>query len=262
MASRPRRDRQGVRRRTSLAALLSLVFHAIAVPIMAWLLFARILIIPPTQQSETVTISSATRLEKTTRPLPRNITKVVVPAPARPEPRPTARARPPRPELAKQAPEASPQPSAAPERPESFARQLARQQAQFAKTAQRLHAQNDPLSVATPNGPPATIHRQFINEMGQNHQTTYFAFLTPNKHWFDGAWSCYYVDYAMSTNTGGTEDGSIPWPVCYPRNHDAMLPLDRPHNLPVPLPPRGYAAPAGFYMAPFLKSIYEGSPHG
>lgn len=247
------------KRRLSLAALLSLVFHAIAVPLLVWLLFARTLVIPPPRESERITVSSAIHLEKRNRPLPRNIHTVAIPAPA--QPRTTrAHAAPPKPELARQSPTAEPQPTLAPRRPATLAQQLARQEAQFAQTAERLHRENNPLSVATPKGPPASTRRQFINEMGQSRRTTYYAVLTPNKHWFDGGLSCYYVDYDMQTDTGGEENGSIPWPLCYPRNHDAMLPLNRPHSLPVPLPPAGYTAPPGTYMAPFLKSIYEGKP--
>ncbi len=253
----PRRREPESRRRLSLAALLSLVFHAIAFPLLVWLLFSHVPIIPPAQKPERVSLSTVARIERTNRPLPPNIQKPVVQQITQPKPEPSS--RPPSRELAKQSPNAQSQPPKAAKHP-STGSSLAEQEALFAKVAQRLHAENNPLSVATPNGPPAATQKQFINEMGQTHQTTYFAILTPEKTWNDGDKHCYYVSYAMQTNTGGEEDGDIPWPLCYPKNHDPMLPRDRQHYLPVPFPQDGYKAPPGTYMARFLKSIYDGHP--
>lgn len=70
--------------------------------------------------------------------------------------------------------------------------------------------------------------------------------------------SCYYVHYYAQYSGGGSEEGNIPWPLCYPVDHDAMLPLDRSHRLPIPSPPVGYVLPAGTTLAPLLHAIYTG----
>ena len=87
------------------------------------------------------------------------------------------------------------------------------------------------------------------------------AILTPLKHWFDGDASCYYVRYYAQFTAGGTEQGNIPWPVCYPRTADRMLPLDRPHALPIPYPPPGFALKPGAYLTPLLRGIYGKHPN-
>ncbi len=253
----PRSGVQDRRRRLTLAALLSLVVHIIALPLLVWLLFARVFLIPPNQKPETVSVSTAARLEKTNRPLPKNITKPVVSQVTQPKPVPSS--APPRHELAKEVPSAPAQPPK-PVRQPSLGQTLAQQEAQFARTAAKLHAENDPLSVATPNGTPASTQKQIINEMGKDHQETVYAILTPTKHWIDGGLSCYYTSYDMRTSAGGEDDGDIPWPVCYPKNHDRMLPLNYPHALPVPFPPPGYVLPPGTYLTVFMRSIYEGHP--
>jgi len=253
----PRSGAQDRRRRLTLAALLSLVVHIVALPLLVWLLFARVFLIPPNQKPETVSVSTAARLEKTDRPLPKNITKPVVSQAAQPKPVPSS--APPRHELAKAVPRAPAQPPKPALHP-SLGQTLAQQEAQFARTAAKLRAENDPLSVATPNGTPASTQKQIVNEMGKDHQETFYAILTPTKHWIDGDLSCYYTSYDMRTSAGGEDDGDIPWPVCYPKNHDRMLPLSRPHELPVPFPPPGYVLPAGTYLTAFIRSIYEGHP--
>lgn len=253
----PRRREPDGRRRLSLAALLSLAFHVAALPLLVWLLFARVFLIPPNQKPENVTVSTAAKIEKTNRPLPRNIQRPVLEQVAQPKPVPSS--APPRHELAKSVPRAPAQPPR-PAKHASVGLTLAEQEVQFAKTAAKLRAENNPLSVATPNGPPATTKKQFINEMGKDHPETFYAILVPTKHWIDGNLSCYYTTYNMRTSAGGEDDGDIPWPVCYPKNHDRMLPLDRPHALPVPIPPTGYVLPADAYLTPFLRSIYEGHP--
>jgi hypothetical protein len=252
----PRTRKPDGRRRLSLAALLALVLHAIFLPLLVWLLFAP-LVIPRNQPPERVSVSTAARMEKTNRPEPPNIQKPVVQQVAQPKPVPSS--APPKRELAKQAPNAPSQPPKTSAHP-SFGQQLAQQEAQFAKTAQRLHAENNPLSVATPYRDPSLTQRSYVNAMGQNHQETFYAILTPIKHWIDGNMSCYYTTYDMRTSEGGEDDGNIPWPICYPKNHDAMLPLNRPHDLPVPYPPPGFTVAAGTYLTPFIRSIYEGHP--
>ncbi len=250
----PSPSRKDGRRRLSLAALLSLAFHLTAMLVLGWLIVSHVLTIPKMQPPERVTLSSTTRIEPQTHPAPPNVHPPTVTS-EKVAPVPTHAAAP-RHELARDQPKASPQPPQPPHKP-SVADELAAQEARFAQTAQRLHAENNPLSVATPNGTPGGPRKQYVNEMGQERQTSYYAMLTPTQHWFDGDRSCYYASYHMQTDTGGSEDGSIPWPICYPRDHDAMLPLNRFHYLPVPVPPSGFALKAGDYLTPFLKIIYD-----
>ncbi len=81
--------------------------------------------------------------------------------------------------------------------------------------------------------------------------------LTPLKHWLAGDLSCYYAQYDAQFSGGGSEQGVIPWPVCYPRNADAMIHPAYPHDLPVPFPPPGYVLPAGKYLTPLLEGLYD-----
>lgn len=139
-----------------------------------------------------------------------------------------------------------------------LAEQIAQQEQAYTREAQRLHAQNNPLSVATlsPEQTSST-HKSTFNISGKLQRDGVEAILMPYKHWFDGGASCYYVRYDAEFTAGGSEQGLIPWPICYPRVADRMLPLDRPHPLPIPYPPEGFALKGNTYLTPLLRSVYE-----
>jgi hypothetical protein len=77
------------------------------------------------------------------------------------------------------------------------------------------------------------------------------------RHWRANDMSCYYVRYIAQFTSGGSEDGVIPWPVCYPLNDDVMINPPYPHDLPIPVPQRDYVLPPGTYLTPLLRSIYD-----
>lgn len=252
------------------AILASLFIHTIFVIVFGWLswLFATHLVarLPREFQGK----STAITIERRNRPrIPIHEPKRVArQTPARPtqarkrvatQPKPQHQA-PPRRELTRNVATAPYQPPRSVAHP-SFSQQLAQQERDFAREAKRLHAQDNPLSVSTAAPNPAAFHQERSDASGQYTQAeSTYAWLLPVKHWFASGQSCYYVHYDMSTNTGGTENGYIPWPICYPRDHDAMLPLDRSHNLPVPYPPPGFTLASGTYLTPFLRGIYTHHP--
>lgn len=233
--------------------------------VLVWWSNAMLAIVPPHESEREYVVSSSTaRIEHRSVPLPRSRV-----APAQQpvhvaEQRPRVQRRPvtkPH-EIAhivrNAPPEPHPQRSANP----TLAQQLAAQEEQFAREAQRLHAQNAPLSAATISPEAASaMRKQYYNLSGQYDREGVQAVLTPVKHWYDGDQSCYYVRYDAQFSGGGSEDGTIPWPVCYPRTADRMLPLDRTHALPIPYPPPGYTLPARAYVTPLLRGIYDKRPN-
>lgn len=256
-------DNPARRRRDLLWAFLAsctinLALWAVAI----WLSHLHVMMMPPRErEQEYVVSSSAARIEQRRPvPVPRSATVVakqppaavpqhrahVVPQPQR-HPREIARTR----------------PNAEPQQPQNtFSRTLAQQEQQFAREAARLHAANAPLSTATISPQAASaMRKQYVNISGDTEREGVQAVLVPLKHWFDGNASCYYVRYDAEFTGGGSEQGIIPWPVCYPRTADRMLPLDREHALPIPYPPAGFALPHGSYITPLLRGIYDKRPN-
>lgn len=146
----------------------------------------------------------------------------------------------------------------------SLAEQLARQERTFAREARALDARRAVSLATIPPRPDSAEQHTLFNSAGHVAQTSVEAILEPlaGKHWIAHGLSCYYVHYDAEYSGGGTEEGNIPWPVCYPAQHDAMLPLDRPHALPIPSPPLGYVLPPGAAIGPLLRAIYSGAVHG
>lgn len=252
------------------AVLASILVHAIFIVAFGWLtwLFAARFVARMPQQFKgqstaitierrnrpRITIHEPRRLARQTPARPTHARKQVA---TRPKPQ---RQAPPRRELTRIVAGAPYQPPRSVAHP-SFAQQLAQQEQQFAREAKRMHAENNPLSVSTAAPDPAAFRQERSDASGQYTQTeSAYAWLMPVKHWLANGQSCYYVHYDMSTNTGGTESGYMPWPICYPRGHDAMLPLDRSHYLPVPYPPPGFTLASGTYLTPFLRDIYDHNP--
>lgn len=249
------------------AILASLFVHTIFVIVFGWLswLFAAHLVARLPQEFKGQ--STAITIERRNRPRisPHEPKRVARQAPARPararkqtatRPKPQHQA-PPRRELTHNVAAAPYQPPRSVAHP-SFSQQLSQQERDFAREAKHLHAENSPLSVSTAAPNPAAFHQQRYDASGRYTQTeSTYAWLLPVKHWVAKGQSCYYVHYDMNTSTGGAEHGYIPWPICYPQNHDAMLPLDRSHNLPVPYPPPGFTLASGTYLSPFLRGIYD-----
>ena len=222
------------------------------------------LVPPHDTDREYVVSSSSARIERRkTVPVPRSSVRAAqkqTPVVPKPQPRvaPKAAARPR--EIAREVPNAPPQTRRSQET--TLERTLAQQEQQFARVAAKLHAENSPISTATISPEmAAAMRKQYNNLSGSQDRQGVQAVLTPIKHWFDGDASCYYVRYDAEFSGGGSEDGTIPWPVCYPRTADRMLPLDRTHSLPIPYPPPGFTLPARAYVTPLLRGIYDKRPN-
>ena len=273
--------RDDVRQDERPALVLSVV-ASIAINLLAWMLVIwgsaiQLHLRPAIEKPELIVSSSSIRLERRTVPQPRSAEQQ---KPTRPhqavtpkqeqEPRQERIAKPQpqvRPtEIAREVPQATPQPPV--HRPTheatSLQSQLAQQEQMFAHEAQQLNASRS-LSIATsPPEPPSSIRRTYFDTNGRPDEHEDVEALLeplPGKHWISNGLSCYYVHYYAQYSGGGTEEGNIPWPLCYPVNHDAMLPLDRAHRLPIPSPPAGYVLPSNISLQslqPLLHAIYTG----
>ncbi|HZY98000.1 MAG TPA: cell envelope integrity protein TolA [Candidatus Baltobacteraceae bacterium] len=267
MISEERNEKRGTK--TLLWAFLaSVLIHALVLPA-AFSSWARnVALSQQPLQREWVASSTAVRIERRTVPQPRNVPRprqpVTPPRPRPVPPRPQAQPKPqpaaPRREIARVAPTAPPQPEKRPEQTPAptLESQLERQQQTFSQEVARLHQQNNPLSIAAPREPPAAAYRRtYFDVPGHRHREEIEALLIPVRHWLTSGLSCYYVHYIAQFTSGGSEDGLIPWPVCYPAGHDVMANPPYPHDLPIPLPQRDYVLPAGTYLTPLLRSIYD-----
>ncbi len=258
------------------ALVLSLV-ASIAINLLVWMLViwgsaVQLHLRPVIEKPELVVSSSSIRLERRTVPQPHNAQQQQLTHPARAAtpkrqqvPR-QERVAPPQPqarptELARLTPTGTPVPPSqrAQHQPASLQAQLAQQEQMFAREAQQLNSSHT-LSIATnPPLPPSAYHEAPIDVSGRNEEhESVEALLEPRQHWISNGMSCYYVHYYAEYSGGGSEDGNIPWPVCYPADHDAMLPLNRTHRLPIPSPPSGYQLPPNVTLQPLLRAIYTG----
>lgn len=252
------------------ALLLSAALHAMLLPLAFWLTQRNLPIVarrPPDR--ELVVASTAIRIEKRSIPQPR----APVPRPSLSRPRPqrhplqSERTRPARApsaprELARNATNASPQPKLQkpndPSPTPSLQQQLAQQERMFSEEVAQLNERDNPLGITTP-GPkaPASYRRTYFDSPGHRQRDTVQALLIPLSHWETNGLSCYYTRYVAQFTSGATEDGEIPWPVCYPESDDRMAHPSYPHTLPIPIPQPGYVLPAGTYLTPLLRAVYN-----
>lgn len=266
MISRERDERPRERLLLLWATALSILIHALFVPLTAWLALLHLpWMTPPPPKRETVVASTAVRIEQRPVPQPR-VQERPQPRPVHPPaPRPhtAQRAAPPavlRHELAREMPAASPQP--APQTPPptqapTLQQQIAQQERTFSQEIAQLHARNNPLSLATKApAPPAAYRRTYFDVAGNRDEDAVQVEVIPLKHWYAGATICYYARYVAQYTHGGSEEGTIPWPVCYPVNDDHIANPPFVHDIPVPEPPPGYVLPPGTYLTPLLSRIY------
>jgi hypothetical protein len=241
----------------------SLLIHALLLPAFFWTWSRSLLLSIQPPKHELIISSTAVRIERrqVTRP-PAHATQpaqqAVPPAAAAPAAAPAAAA--PRPELARPAPTAPPQPPArkSAESTSSLEQQIARQEQTFSQEVARLNQHENPLSIAPQTREsPAAYRRTYFDVPGHVERNAVQAILIPLRHWIARDMSCYYVRYVAQFTTGGSEEGVIPWPVCYALNDDEMIHPPYPHDLPIPLPQRDYVLPPGTYLTPLLKSIYD-----
>lgn len=258
----PRKRGDDSRRVLPWTLLLSLLVHAVLIPVLLWVIVARY-IAPTMRPPEEASLQSSTAvtIARRNRPVARPRTKPMPIVRERHVPQPTA-APPPAHVLAQIQTHAPPRPLQQP-RKISFGDQLAAQERAFAQEAQQLHAQNNPLSVATSVPAPTSIHRSYFDNPANVRRTQGFmAYLSSIKQWYDGDLSCHYAHYVTYMNGGGSDEGDIPWPVCYPRDHDLLsMQSYRQIALPVPVPQPGYVLPADTYISPWLRdNVYDRRP--
>ncbi|HEU5478776.1 MAG TPA: hypothetical protein VFU90_03040, partial [Candidatus Tumulicola sp.] len=197
------------------------------------------------------------------RVAPQNPPRPVEPPQAARRPQPAARAAPPatRPhELARTAPTAEPQPS--PEkiernRPSTLEQQIAAQEQTFQQELARLRAANNPLSIAPKaRETPSTLHRTYFDVAGKRDLDAVQVQLIPIQRWTSGTMVCYYARYVAQYTHGGNEEGTVPWPVCYPAGDDKIAYPPYVHDIPIPIPQPDYVLPPGTYLTPLLARIY------
>ncbi|HEY9085798.1 MAG TPA: hypothetical protein VIN40_07680 [Candidatus Tyrphobacter sp.] len=229
---------------------------------------------PRSKPEQIIVLSSSMRIEhrsvpQPARPMhrgsrPARSARPVAPQPqARPQRR-IAVAPPVHRELTQPVPSASPRPQ--PRRSEApaaqtFAQRLAREQSAFAREVAQLRRQNNPLSVATIAPRPASAYRRtYFNISGiQTPRSEHVeGIVTPIRSWREGALHCYYANYNVEFSNGSGDSGEIPWPLCYPPDHDVM---QLPSGSPIPaidlFPMEGYVLPAGTYLTHFLRELYN-----
>lgn len=259
------------------ALLLSIAIHALLLPLASWVWLLRLPLDaarPP--QREMTVASTAVRIERRPVPQPRTHAQPQhrpAPPTASRRPQPATRAAPPasapRHELAREVPSAAPQPTPQKriERPTEASvplkQQIAQQQREFSQEVARLHARDNPLSLApAQRHPPASFRRTYFDAPGHRQLDAVQIQLIPLRHWYAGATICYYTRYVAQFTTGGSEDGTIPWPVCYPIDADRIAHPPFVHSVPIPIPPPDYTLPSGTYLTPLLTRIYNRkAPH-
>ncbi len=246
------------RTREAWALLASALLNFLLLPLLVWLFGSKMVFVPNQQREQFVVSSSAVHIEHRTVPQPASAPHRALPLPQHAQVPKTTVHHPPSQhhELAREEPQAAPQPPARTQA--TLAQTLAKDEQAFSQETKTLHAENNPMSVATiAPQPPSTYQRSYVDINGKDKQENVFAVLTVREKFQTAALHCYYVRYDAQFSGGGTDDGTIPWPVCYPKDHDAMLPLDRPHMLPVPAPQPGYVLPPGTVLSPLLQEIYD-----
>ncbi len=252
------------RRRAALAIAGAIAVHLLALLLVLHVVVALLREQRAREQTQVVALATV-----------RHIAPKIVPRPAAPQEHPRRQSAQPARQAQQSEPAAAPQSLRQPQpiprpslhgrtppkfAPESARQFVERQQEQLAREAARINANRAPLSLATSAPDPSTFHRSIVDSGGVSRIDYAEAYLLPLEHWFSGALSCYYVRYAASFSQGGNEKGEIPWPVCYPRDHDELAHGPYPHRLSVPYPQPGYRLPRGTYLTPFMQRIYNDRP--
>lgn len=232
--------------------VLSLVVHFVLVPVLMGLFGLRRSIVEPKERVYYATSSSL------------NVARIAKPRPPRrlqrPQPQPQ--------------PQPQQQPQAEPQRREitkvelrgrvavphlshtSQQLNLAQQQAQFEKTIAQLRSQSNPVvSAARPvqvPGAPKHYTFNFRGSVGTPLEAE--GILTPVKHWQQGPYNYYYVQYWVQYADGSTETGYVPWPLRYPPRSDPFV-LHYEH-FPLPAPMPDYVLPPGTNLHPMVAFCY------
>jgi hypothetical protein len=221
--------------------VLSLIFYA----------FAR-MIVSAEGAGEQVSETNAISIDAPIKPKP---------VPKRHERRKPARVSPPPPaparhELAKETLDAPPQP---PERPHDVAvSSIQRDRLSFADEVAQLNERNNPHVIATIDPASAQASsKSYAFEPSRSGDSDAHGdgIITPLTSWQEHGMDCYYARYEYTYPSGASEEGRIPWPVCFDPASDPFH--QPPHHMPFPLPLAGYTLPPGTVMPPLEKAIYD-----
>ena len=237
------------RRTLAWSVLVSAVIHVVVLSLIFYAL-ARMITSSQgasEQVSETTAISIDARIKPKPIPKPHERRPVRV---APPPPAPT------RHELAKIAVDATPQP---PERPHvTIVSSIQHDRLSFANEVAQLNAHNNPHVIATIDPASAQASSKsyaFEPSRAGDSDAHGDGIITPMRSWQEHGMDCYYARYEYTYASGASEEGRIPWPVCFDPASDPFH--QPPHQMPFPLPLAGYTLPPGIYMPPLEKAIYE-----
>ena len=164
-------------------------------------------------------------------------------------------------EIARIVPSAPPQPKSRTEETESglTCRAVAQQQVAFQREAQQLNSQHAPLSVATID--PAqreSANKQYRMNFSGNQELAGKGegFLIPLQALDRRQRQPLLLRAAtLALSDRRQEVANIPWPFCFSPGNDPIARGIR--QFPFPLPPSGYQLPAGTYLYPIEKDVYQ-----
>jgi outer membrane biosynthesis protein TonB len=262
-------------RQWAWAIPLSILLHAILVPL-ALVIFEAKLVFAPQARQEPERVVATTSIRMDRRAVPRResppvqTSGQVAPQPqsrprkaqpqSLPEETPTPQPTPTPAPTPSSKPSPTVKPSIAPKKQQStpLQMQIATQEQAFQKTVDRLRQSNNPLSIATlPPRPPTSYHRSAFDTPGDPKTVRQQMVLIPIQHWMTNSASCYYTTYTEQSSAGTSEDGMVPWPVCYPKGSDILARCPLGCRAPIPYPQPGYVLPPNTYLSPFLLAIYR-----
>jgi hypothetical protein len=195
-------------------------------------------------------------------------TAISIEAPVKPKPAPRRHERP-RPVKTRPAPPAPSRhelakprldaPAQVPQPPRRIAvPSLARDRTSFANEVAQLNARNDPHAMPTVDPASAeSASKTYAFDTSRSNESSAHGngIITPMQSWQERGMDCYYARYEYTYASGASEEGRIPWPVCYDPASDPFH--KPPHPMPFPLPPVGYTLPPGTDMPPLEKQVYD-----
>lgn len=240
---------------------MSAVLHFLLVPLLVALFALPLLPMFASRKplQEIVTVSSAIRLEKHSKPEPQRVAQQprrVRRVEQRLQPHRAARNEPAvRREVAVVRPRPEPKPQ--PEAVRMSAQELQREQQAFERTIAQARTQTDPVTSAARPVPNAASEKRYpLNIQGDPGEVRYGeGILTPVKRWVDAGYAFYYVRYSVIYPDGATEEGIVPWPIHFALDDDPFARGIR--HMPLPGPGEDYTATTTADMQPLVKNCYD-----
>ncbi|HLI96348.1 MAG TPA: hypothetical protein VKT72_09710 [Candidatus Baltobacteraceae bacterium] len=231
--------------------LLSGVLHFFAVALLALFVFRHFVpLAQPKQQPVMVSISSATRIQHRSHPIPAQ--------------KPLIRPVYPRRELIARRETARPsqEPKRVVVRPHAqqpatlTTAQIQAQTLAYERTIAQAKAADDPVAGAASSKITPTASRPTkLNIDGSFGRPQPEGVLYPEKRWVDGPYAYYYVRYTAEYADGTIESGDVPWPIRFPLSDDPFA--RHIHRIPLPGPQPNFVLPAGVALQPLVKNCYD-----